>query len=182
VLSVFDLLKEYIETGRIRIDKSKHPQLTTVHDPCNYVRKSQMFFDEHYGQMSRWVASQCCEKMVEICDNPLENLCCGAGGGAWAMPYSEERLAYGKSKADQIKKSGAELVIAPCHNCRDQIMKSLAKEFDMGNYKETMYTWELVARSLIIDPWSADQIQKAHAQRDAQFKRDGVDLTEDSWG
>ncbi len=182
MLSLFELLKKYIETDRIKIDKSKHRQLTTVHDPCNYVRKSQMAFGDHYGEVSRWIVSQCCKKTVEMCDSPLENLCCGAGGGAWAMPYNDERLAYGKFKAEQIRKSGAELVIAPCHNCRDQIKKSLAKEFDMGNYKETMYIWELVAESLIIEPWDAKQIQKAHAQRDAQFERDGIDLKADPWG
>lgn len=94
------------------------------------------------------------------------------------MPYTEERLAYGKHKADQITKSGAELVIAPCHNCRDQIMKGLAKEFDMGNYEETMYIWELVSESLVFEPWSEEEINKAHAERDAQFERDGVELEE----
>ena len=79
----------------------------------------------------------------------MNNLCCGAGGGAWAMPYDDERLAYGKMKADQIKDTGAEIVIAPCHNCRDQIMKGLGpKVHDMGNYKETLYLWELVSLCL----------------------------------
>jgi len=182
VLSLFELLKEYIEKGRIKVDKSKHPQLTTVHDPCNYVRKSQMFFDDHCGEVSRWVVSQCCENMVEMCANPLENLCCGAGGGAWAMPYSQERIAYGRAKAEQIRKTGAELIIASCHNCRDQIKKSLAKEFDLGNHKETMYVWELVANALILEPWDTGRVEKAHVQRDAQFERDGIDPGEDGWG
>jgi len=180
-VSVFELLKEYIETGRIKLDKSRHPQLTTVHDPCNYVRKSLMSFGDHHGETARWIVSQCCENMSEMCDSALNNLCCGAGGGAWAMPYTEERLAYGKMKADQIKKSGAELVVAPCHNCRDQIMKALPKEFDMGNYHETMYIWELVAESLIYEPWNQEEIDKAHAERDAQFERDGVELEEEEW-
>ena len=52
-------------------------------------------------------------------------------------------------KADQIKDTGAEIVIAPCHNCRDQIMKDLPKHCDMGsNYKETLYLWELVSLCL----------------------------------
>jgi Fe-S oxidoreductase len=119
-----------------------------------------------------------------MCDDPLNNLCCGAGGGAWAMPYDEDRLKYGKFKADQIRECGAEVVMAPCHNCRDQIMKGLAKEhtegrMDMGNYKETVYLWELVANTLVIEPWSEEEIEKAHAERDAQFERDGIDLEEE---
>ena len=106
----------------------------------------------------------------------MNNLCCGAGGGAWAMPYDEERSTYGKMKADQIKDTGAEIVIAPCHNCRDQIMKGLTKEYQLGI--ETLYLWELLAESLVIEPWSEEEIAKATALRDAQFERDGVVLEE----
>jgi len=53
-------------------------------------------------------------------------------------------------KAKQIKDTGAKMLIAPCHNCRDQIMKSLRQEFDMMDL-EVKYLWELVADSLIID-------------------------------
>ena len=53
VVSVFDLLKEYIESGRIKVDKTKIHHAVTVHDPCNYGRKSQMSFGDHYCDMSR---------------------------------------------------------------------------------------------------------------------------------
>ncbi|MEW5725214.1 MAG: heterodisulfide reductase-related iron-sulfur binding cluster [Thermodesulfobacteriota bacterium] len=161
------------------MDKSRHPQLTTVHDPCNYVRKSQMAFGDHHGHRARWITQQCCDNVVDMVDDPLNNFCCGGGGGAWAMPYTEERLAYGKVKADQIKATGAELVVAPCHNCRDQIMKGLPKVHDMGNYKETMYIWELVAESLVYEPWSEEEIERAHQERDAQNERDGIELEEE---
>ena len=188
MLNIFELLKEYIESGRIKLDKTKIHHVTTVHDPCNYVRKSQIFFKEHYADMSRWIVQQCIDPSLyrELCDDPLNNTCCGAGGGAWAMPYSEERLAYGKMKVDQIRATGAELVIAPCHNCRDQIMKGLAGEFkkgregfDMGNYKETMYIWELVANCLDFEPWSEEEQAAARELRDAQFERDGIELEEE---
>lgn len=181
VVSIFELLREYIETGRIKLDKSKYPQLATVHDPCNYGRKSQMSFGDHHCDTARWIVSQCIENTVEMIDSPLNNHCCGAGGGAWAMPYDEERLAYGKTKADQIKNTGAELVIAPCHNCRDQIMKGLPKVHDMGNYHETLYLWELVANCLVYEPWSEEEIKKAHAERDKQFERDDIDLEDMAW-
>ncbi len=149
-----DLLEEYIKSGRIKLNTHKYHEAYTVHDPCNYVRKSQMAFGQSTADQSRWIAQQCIDPSLyrEMCDDSMNNLCCGAGGGAWAMPYDEERLAYGKMKADQIKDTGAEIVIAPCHNCRDQIMKGLAATkkctMDMGNYKETLYLWELVSLCL----------------------------------
>jgi len=50
-MSVFELLKEYIETGRITLDKSIHKELTTVHDPCNYGRKGAKAF----GWKDKWI-------------------------------------------------------------------------------------------------------------------------------
>ena len=46
----------------------------------------------------------------------------------------------------------------------------------MGNYKETLYIWELVANSLVYDPWSEEEIEQSLKERDAQFERDGIDL------
>lgn len=175
---MFDLLQEYFEQGRIKVDPTQHTMLATVHDPCNYVRKSQRAFGVHYGDTIRWLAAQCCPNLVEMCADPLNNYCCGNGGGMQVMPHDPERLAYGRVKADQIKQTGAELVISPCHNCRDQIKKYLAKHCDMGNYQDTKYLWEVIADSLIYEPWSDAEIEAAHQVRDAQFEKFGVELEE----
>ena len=50
------------------------------------------------------------EKNIEAGKGISSLGCCGAGGGTWAMPYDEERLAYGSMEADQIKATGAEIV------------------------------------------------------------------------
>ncbi len=179
VVSIYDLLVEYIQSGRIKLDKSRFAgHKVTLHEPCNYFRKSAAAFGQDYSSEYRYIVKNCFEEadIVEMYPNGLNNHCCGAGGGAWAMPYSQERIAYGKDKADQIKETGADIVVAPCHNCRDQIMKSLSKEFDMGNCKETLYLWELVAQALIIEPWSEEEVKRSHALRDAQYERDGVEL------
>ena len=93
---------------------------------------------------------QCVDNFVDTYPTAVNNYCCGAGGGAWAMPYAEERIYYGRVKAKQIKDTGAEMLIAPCHNCRDQIMKSLRQEYGMMDL-EVKYLWELVADSLVIE-------------------------------
>jgi Fe-S oxidoreductase len=148
IVTVFDLLLEYIREGKIQLDKSIHKMAGVYHDPCNYGRKSLKAFGQAYFEEGREVARACIEDLREL--TPAKNgaYCCGAGGGAWAMPYSEERVFYGRVKARQITESGAELIVAPCHNCRDQIMKSLNKEYDLDI--EVKYLWELVADSLII--------------------------------
>jgi len=138
----------YIKEGRIKLDASRHPQLTTYHDPCNYGRKSLMAFGHGYFDEGRWITQQCCPNYTEMYPSREGNYCCGAGGGVWAVGFAAERVFYGRFKARQIENTKAELVIAPCHNCRDQIMKSLRKEYNLDI--EVKYLWELVADSLIL--------------------------------
>jgi Fe-S oxidoreductase len=147
VLSIFDLLMRYVEQGRIQLNNSIH-ELTTYHDPCNYGRKSLKAFGHGYFEEGRSITKLCCPNFVDMLPDREGNYCCGGGGGAWAMPFNEERVFYGRFKARQIRNTKAKLVIAPCHNCRDQIMKSLRKEYNLDI--EVKYLWELVAESLIV--------------------------------
>jgi hypothetical protein len=39
--------------------------------------------------------------------------------------------------------------------------------------------WELVSDSLIVEPWSEEEVEKAHALRDAQDERDEIVLDEE---
>jgi Fe-S oxidoreductase len=52
-----------------------------------------------------------------------ENYCCGGGGGLVSIDeiYDYRMKIAGKIKAEQIKKTGAELVVAPCANCKKQL-------------------------------------------------------------
>lgn len=148
VVSVFELLLEYIRAGKIRLNTTIHTMATTYHDPCNYGRKSLKAFGQAPFEEGREITRACCSDLRELHPNRSDAYCCGAGGGAWAMPFSAERVFYGRIKARQISESGAHLVVAPCHNCRDQIMKSLNKEYDLR--VDVKCLWELVADSLIM--------------------------------
>jgi len=148
IVTVFDLLLGYIEEGKIQVDGTVHQMATVYHDPCNYGRKSLKAFGKGYFEEGRKITKACCAELRELNPNRNSAYCCGAGGGAWAIPFENVRVFYGRIKARQIKESGAALVVAPCHNCRDQILKSLNREFDLG--VDVKYIWELVADSLIM--------------------------------
>ena len=179
-MTVFDLMIEYIKDGRVKIDRDKfRGKLATVHDPCNYGRKAEKAFGHGYYDELRWIVDAICPEWVDTYPAGANNFCCGAGGGAWAMPYSEERVYYGRRKAEQIRKTGAEIVVAPCHNCRDQIMKSLNKEYELN--VETFYLWELLAEAIIVEPWSEEEAAESLAQAEAQWERFGVEDDEEDW-
>jgi Fe-S oxidoreductase len=78
------------------------------------------------------------------------NYCCGGGGGA--MPMGGEmrkyRLASGKVKADQIRETGAKIILVPCHNCIDQI-RDLIKEHKIEGVKAVHFK-EVISERMVI--------------------------------
>jgi Fe-S oxidoreductase len=83
---------------------------TTVQNRCKVVRSGGL------AEKNRRLAEMLSENFPLPKYQGNCNYCCGRGGGAWGMPYSDERIYYGRVKAQQIRDTGAKLVIAPCHN------------------------------------------------------------------
>ncbi len=117
-ITVVELLEEYIRSGRIKLDPSLNSEIVTIHDPCNLVRNGGLL------SQIRFVVKSAVSHLVEMDPCGNDNFCCGGGGGMLAMSeYNERRLKIGEIKADQIRKTGASVVITPCHNCVDQLMQ-----------------------------------------------------------
>lgn len=145
---MFDLLIKYIKEGRIKIDKSRFDILATYHDPCNYGRKAERLFGHGFFDEPRWILDQCMENWKDLYPEKMDQFCCGGGGGTLTTGYNQERIYYGRKKIDQIKATGAKMVVVPCHSCHGQL-NNLKEEYDMQNL-EVKYLWELVADCLII--------------------------------
>jgi Fe-S oxidoreductase len=116
VLSLVEVLAEYIQEGRLQLDPSANPEPITYHDSCNLGRKGGVLAEP------RMVLQAISENFVEMTPNREEAYCCGGGAGLVANPDAMElRMVAGKPKADQVRKSGARLVAAACENCRLQL-------------------------------------------------------------
>ncbi len=138
---------EYIcRDGRIQIDPAKRlKDPVTIQDPCNISRNGGDFV------MLRELAKALCEDFHDMTPNMEYNHCCGGGGGYMPMgpEYKKRRLASGKVKAEQIKATGAKVIIVPCHNCFDQIT-DLNKEYKLG--LKIVSFKELIVHSMVIPP------------------------------
>ncbi|MDH5406321.1 MAG: (Fe-S)-binding protein [Candidatus Aminicenantes bacterium] len=142
VKSILELIADYIRQGRIRLDSSIHSAPVTLHDPCNLVRYGGVM------EVQRYILRKAVSNFVEMHPNRERNYCCGGGGGLLSMSeYAELRLKAGKAKAEQIRRTGAKVVAAPCHNCIDQLME-LNKKYKLGI--ETKTIGEIVADALIL--------------------------------
>jgi Fe-S oxidoreductase len=140
-LTLVELLGIYLREERIEVDKSLNDKVYTIHDPCNISRNGGLMNE------LRFVVKQCVENIVEMNPHGEDSFCCGGGGGLLAMSeYNERRIKAGKLKADQIKATGAKVVITPCHNCVDQLMQ-LNSTYKLGVQIKTVA--EIVADAIV---------------------------------
>jgi Fe-S oxidoreductase len=140
--SVITMLR-YIKEGRIKVDKSRNAKPVTYHDSCNFARSCGMF--EEPRELLRLV----CTDVREMYPNRAENYCCTGGGGAMSMSeYTPRRLKSGLVKAEQLKATGAEVVVTSCHNCVDGLT-DVIRHYEVG--MEVTQLVNLVANALVIE-------------------------------
>jgi Fe-S oxidoreductase len=142
VLTSVELIAEYIREGRIKVDPSKIKGKVTLHDPCNLVRTGGVFREQRY------ILQNAVSDFIEMDPYGIDNLCCGGGGGQLAMSeYNERRMKIAGLKAEQIKKTQADIVCTPCHNCVDQLTQTNAA-YKLGI--KVMTLAEIVADALVM--------------------------------
>ena len=142
MVTLIEVLEDYIKTGRIKVDKNLNTKKYTIHDPCNIVRNGGLY------NSLRYVTRQVVPELIEMVPTGSDNFWCGGGGGMLAMSeYNERRLKVGQIKADQIKATGAQVVITPCHNCVDQL-NQLNHEYKLN--VEIKSLAEVVADALVL--------------------------------
>ncbi len=103
VIDINELLTKYgIEPP------AKLPVRATYHDPCHLLR----------GQGVREQPRELIRQVVDLVEMP--SICCGSGGGV-RSGIPEEATALGKKRDEEIKKTGADIVISSCPFCEFHI-------------------------------------------------------------
>ncbi len=138
---------KWIREGKLKpsSDWNRDLKITfTAQDPCNQVRKS---FGNPLAEDLRFVIKACVgeENFSDMAPNYSNNYCCGGGGGYLQAGYNVERRKYGEIKYNQIKATGAEYVVTPCHNCHAQIHDLC--EVHEADY-HTIHLWTLLCLAL----------------------------------
>ena len=103
--------------GKIPLKPEKITEKVTYHDPCNIARSGKI------TEEPREILKRICSDFVEMTPNREENYCCGGGGGTVSIDEIRgfRTGLMGKRKAEQIRATGAKLVVAPCANCKKQL-------------------------------------------------------------
>jgi Fe-S oxidoreductase len=169
--SVNSMLR-YIKEGRIKVDKSRNTELVTFHDSCNNARSCGLY------EEPRELLNLVCSNFQEMYPNRAENYCCTGGGGAMSMSeYTNRRLKSAKVKADQLKETGASVVITSCHNCVDGLT-DLIRHYKL-DMKVTQLV-NLVSNALVVEEKMAvPAVEIPIAVEDGEFKGRKILVTDD---
>jgi Fe-S oxidoreductase len=126
VRSIVEVIAEYVADGRLTLDPTANPAPLTYHDSCNLARGGGLI------EEPRAVLRAAAMEVREMTPNRAQAFCCGGGGGLVALPeFEDKRVRAGKPKADQIRQTGAHVVVAACENCRLQI-GDLNTHYELG--------------------------------------------------
>jgi Fe-S oxidoreductase len=117
VVNCLEYAYEQFKAGKIPLKAEKVPERVTYHDPCNIARSGKIV------EQPREILRAICADYVEMTPGGTENYCCGGGGGTVSIDEIREFRTgpLGKRKADQIRATGAQIVISPCANCKKQL-------------------------------------------------------------
>jgi Fe-S oxidoreductase len=117
VVHIMQLAYDKFLSGELKLRENVIEERTTYHDPCNIVRKGWIV------DQPRTILRHICKDFVEMTPRGVDNYCCGGGGGTVSIDEIKDfRMAIGgKTKAEQLKKTGAYYVVTPCANCKKQV-------------------------------------------------------------
>jgi Fe-S oxidoreductase len=117
VVSFIEYTLDCIEKGKISLNSDVITERVTYHDPCNIARSGWIV------EQPRQILKSFVKDFVEMRPHGQENFCCGGGGGTVSIDEMHDyRMQIGgKVKADQLKETAAEIVVAPCANCKKQL-------------------------------------------------------------
>jgi Fe-S oxidoreductase len=117
VVNIMELSHKSFIEGKLKLKKGAIKEKTTYHDPCNIARTGWII------EQPRVLLRHMCEDFVEMTPNGKDGICCGGGGGTVSLDEIHEFRMFigGKTKAEQIKATGAHYVVTPCANCKKQV-------------------------------------------------------------
>lgn len=147
--TIVDVVDDFIQSGKIKVDPNKNPEPVTFHDSCKWGRAAG------YYEKPRRILESVCKDFREMYPNRELNHCCGGGSGFAIMDkdnfYDFRMETYGKIKAEQVRNANAKVVATACANCKGQWREII--NYHKLNEEGVRFSGlsELVANAIVYD-------------------------------
>jgi len=140
VINSIELLYDGVKSGKIVLDPNTVKEKVTYHDPCNIARNSGII------TQPRYILDKFVKNFVELRPNRAYNFCCGGGPASMDDMHDFRMEVAGRKKAEQLKASGADIVVTPCANCKKQISE-LIRHYKLEMQRSGLH--ELVLKAMV---------------------------------
>jgi Fe-S oxidoreductase len=126
VVNIMEYTHRMLEEGRLNVRPGTIRERVTYHDPCNIARSGWII------HQPREILKAICSDYVDMTPMGKDNICCGGGGGTVSIDEIRKFRTGpgGKIKAEQIRRTGAKYLVAPCANCKKQL-RELCEDNDL---------------------------------------------------
>jgi Fe-S oxidoreductase len=157
VLNFMEYTLDCLRHGKIELDPSIITERVTYHDPCNIARSGWIV------EQPREILRAFVPNFVEMAPHGRQNYCCGGGGGLVSVDelHDFRMNVAGRVKAEQIRQTGAEIVIAPCANCKKQL-KELVEFYELPC--RVMGLHDLILKAIVVPGGKSPQERKEEAE------------------
>jgi len=117
VVSILELTWQAAKAGNLQLKRDEISERVTYHDPCNIARSGWIV------EQPRQLFRSFIPDFVEMRPGGVDNYCCGGGGGLVSLNETHDfrMQVSGKTKAEQIEATQAQIVATPCANCKKQL-------------------------------------------------------------
>lgn len=156
VFNFMEYTLDCLRRGKIMLDPDIVTERVTYHDPCNIARSGWIV------DQPRQILRSFVRDFVDMEPHGERNYCCGGGGGLVSVDeiHDYRMRIGGRVKAEQLRRTGAEIVIAPCANCKKQL-KELVEHYELQC--RVMGLHDLILKALVIPGGKSPQERKEEA-------------------
>ena len=115
----------------------KTEKKVTYHDPCDLGRHCDIF--EEPRETIRKIAPN----FVEMPNNRMDALCCGAGGGVRGA-YAKNSIAMARRRLLEAEEIGAEIILTECNSCVHNLSNAKLRKQNFQIYSTSQFINELM--------------------------------------
>jgi len=156
VMNFMEYTLDCLRKGKIKLNPDIITERVTYHDPCNIARSGWIV------DQPREILKSFVKDFVEMEPHGKDNYCCGGGGGLVSVDeiHDFRMNIAGKVKAEQMRATGAQIVISPCANCKKQL-KELVEHYELPC--RVMGLHDLILQAIEIPRGKSPQQRKEEA-------------------
>ena len=150
VINCMEYTHQAWKEGKLKLRPNVITEKVTYHDPCNIARSGWI------TEQPRELLKHICTDYVEMTPNREHNYCCGGGGGTVSIDELRKFRTGtgGLRKAEQIRATGASILVSPCANCKKQLAE-VCKDNDLEDV-EIVGLHDLILKAIEFDNQEPD--------------------------